>query len=438
MAVVTKIDTLPDYEKRLKVCAYARVSCGKDAMLHSLSSQVSYYSRFIQNNPKWEYVGVYADEAMTGTKDTRTNFQKMIADSKEGKIDLIITKSISRFARNTLTLLKVVRELKDIDVDIFFEEQNIHSLSSDGEMILTLLASFAQEESRSVSENMKWRIKKDFEQGIIWGGKDNYGYDIINKKFVVNPEKAKVIKRIFNMALEGYGQQSIANILNKEGIPSPYNKKWCKNCISIILNNSNYTGDLVLQKTFRENHLTKKRKDNKGELNKYIVEGNHEAIISKELFQEVQEVLATRALHYKCKNNSGIKYPFSSKLKCSICGKNYKHAVKGKRGIWICTTFTTIGKEACSSKQIPESQLYEVINEALGFSKFDEEKFSKLVNFIEVCPDNLLKINLFSGEVIETKWKDRQRKDSWTPEMKEQARQRALKQLGKGDNNGKC
>lgn len=438
MAIVTKIDALPDYEKRLKVCAYARVSCGKDAMLHSLSSQVSYYSRFIQNNPKWEYAGVYVDEAMTGTKDSRTNFQRMIADSQKGKIDLIITKSISRFARNTLTLLKVVRELKEIDVDVFFEEQNIHSLSSDGEMILTLLASFAQEESRSVSENMKWRIRKDFEQGIIWGAKDNYGYDIKEKKFIVNPEQAKVVKRIFNMVLEGYGHQSIANILNKEDIPSPYNKKWCKSCISNILNNSNYTGDLVLQKTFRENHLTKKCKDNKGEHNKYLVENNHEAIISKELFEEVQAILTSRAIQYKCKSSAGIKYPFSSKLKCSICGKNYKHAVKGKKGLWICTTFVTIGKEACASKQIPESQLYEAVNEALGFAEFDEEEFSSLVNFIEVCTDNLLKINLYSGEIIEIKWKDRLRKDSWTPEMKEKARQRALLQLGKDDKNGKC
>ena len=155
--------------KLLRTAAYARVSSGKDAMLHSLSAQVSYYNKLIQSNPEWLFCGVYADEALTGTKETRQNFQKLLAECRAGNIDLIITKSISRFARNTVTLLETVRELKVLGVDVFFEEQNIHTMSADGELMLTILASYAQEESYSASENQKWRIRKDFEAGKVKG-----------------------------------------------------------------------------------------------------------------------------------------------------------------------------------------------------------------------------------------------------------------------------
>ena len=166
--IVERVDFYtPKIKKQKRVAAYARVSSGKDAMLHSLSAQVSYYSDLIQKNPEWRFCGVYADEAMTGTKDSRQNFQKMLAECRAGNLNLIITKSISRFARNTLTLLETVRELKDLGVDVYFEEQQIHSLSSDGELMLSILASYAQEESLSASENQKWRIRKDFEKGKV-------------------------------------------------------------------------------------------------------------------------------------------------------------------------------------------------------------------------------------------------------------------------------
>src|SRR5574344_1534903 len=153
--------------KQIRVAAYARVSSGKDAMLHSLSAQVSYYSSYIQRNPLWKYAGVYADEAVTGTKDSRANFQRMLTDAREGKLDLILTKSVSRFARNTLTLLNTVRELTSLNVDVYFEEQNIHTNCSEGEVILTILSSYAQAESLSASENQKWRVRKDFKAGKV-------------------------------------------------------------------------------------------------------------------------------------------------------------------------------------------------------------------------------------------------------------------------------
>ena len=189
--------------KKKRVAAYARVSSGKDAMLHSLSAQVSYYSDYIQSNG-WEYAGVYADEAITGTKDKRDGFQKLLTECRNGNVDMVITKSISRFARNTVTLLTTVRELKELGVDVYFEEQNIHTTSADGELMLTILASYAQEESLSVSENMKWRIKKNFEDGKPWSG-FVLGYRCENGQYVVVPEEAEVVRRIYREYLEGLG-----------------------------------------------------------------------------------------------------------------------------------------------------------------------------------------------------------------------------------------
>lgn len=187
----------------LRVAAYARVSTGKDAMLHSLSAQVSYYSNLIQKHPGWLYCGVYADEALTGTKDNRDNFQRLLEACRAGEIDMVITKSISRFARNTVALLESIRELKELGVDVFFEEQNIHTMSSDGELMLTILASYAQEESRSASENQKWRVRKGFEKGELLNWRIVLGYDIGKDGITVNPEEAELLHEIFRRFIDG-------------------------------------------------------------------------------------------------------------------------------------------------------------------------------------------------------------------------------------------
>ena len=198
---VSRIVPIARAQKRKRVAAYARVSSGKDAMLHSLAAQVNYYSELIQRNPEWEYAGVYADEGLTGTKENRAEFQRMLRDCRDGKIDRILCKSISRFARNTVTLLETVRILKEMGISVYFEEQRIDTLSGDGELMLTILASFAQEESRSVSENCKWRVRKKFEQGISTGFR-MYGYDVQNGSFTIQPEEAEVVRRIFRMYLD--------------------------------------------------------------------------------------------------------------------------------------------------------------------------------------------------------------------------------------------
>ena len=207
---------LPIHPKATRVAAYARVSTGKDAMLHSLSAQVSHYSEMIQNHSGWLYCGVYSDEAITGTKEDRPGFQALMAQCRTGNIDLVITKSISRLARNTITLLETTRELKSLGVDVSFEEQNIHTMSADGELMMTILASYAQEESRSASENMKWRVRRNFEEGIPWHC-NMIGYRIIDDQYVIVPDEANIVRRIFRNYLEGSGFTLIARALNEEG-----------------------------------------------------------------------------------------------------------------------------------------------------------------------------------------------------------------------------
>ena len=223
--IVKKVAQIPRLQRKTRVAAYARVSSGKDTMLHSLSAQVSYYNDLIQKEDGWEFAGVYSDEAITGTKEARPGFQQMLEDCRNGKIDLILTKSISRFARNTVTLLETVRMLKALGVDVYFEEQNIHTISADGELMLTILASYAQEESRSVSENQKWRVQKNFEEGIPWSGR-MLGYRMRDGQYHVIPEEAEVVRRIFREYLEGNGSNRIAAHLQDDGIPTMNGGIW--------------------------------------------------------------------------------------------------------------------------------------------------------------------------------------------------------------------
>lgn len=430
MATITKVETLPKLEKMKRVAAYARVSTDKDTMLLSLSNQVSYYSDLIQSTEGWEFAGVYADEAKTGTKDTRQEFNRLVQDALGGKIDMIITKSISRFARNTATLLQTTRALKAVGVDVYFQSENLHSISSEGEMMLTLIASVAQEESRQVSENMKWRIKKDFQDGIIWGGKDCYGYRLVNKKFIVVPEQAEVVKMVFQWYTEGHGMLVIAKELNNMGITTLYGKKWSTSAISKMLSCINYTGDLILQSTYRENHLTKKKIRNHGELPRYYVENDHEPIISREMFDEVTSLRKERHEYYKAPAYCLKNYPFTGRMFCGKCGAKYKHRVVSGKPIWSCDTYNSFGKAECQSKQIPETALYKAINAELGYDDFNAADFKKRVASLTVHDGNVVTLHFRDGSEKDIVWKDRSRRESWTPEMKEQARQRALAQWG--------
>jgi DNA invertase Pin-like site-specific DNA recombinase len=424
---ITVVTRLPKLEQKKRVAAYARVSSGKDAMLHSLSAQVSFYSDLIQHHDDWLYVGVYADEAKTGTKESRPDFQRLIADCHAGKIDMVITKSISRFARNTVTLLQTVRDFKAWGVDIYFEEQNIHTLSSDGELMITILASYAQEESRSVSENQKWRIRKNFEEGIP-GKAFMLGYRQQGVKYEIVPEEAELVRRIYSDYLGGLGYQGIANQLNEENVPSPAGKTWHPSVIQKILTNYAYTGNMILQKTYRENHMTKQPRINKGELPMYHVENAHEAIIPMETFRAVLAEKERRSAKFQNKTVPKKAYPFSGMMVCGNCGKNYRRKTTKTGIVWICSTFNTAGKAACAAKQIPEETLMITAAEALGLESFSPEVFALRVSSITVKNGNTLVFHLTDGSQVEKTWKDRSRRESWTEEMKQAARKAALTQ----------
>lgn len=410
-------------QKKLRVAAYARVSSGKDAMLHSLKAQIDYYHDYINRNPEWVFAGIYADEAKTGTKESREQFQLLLEDCRAGKIDMIVTKAISRFARNTVTLLETVRELQRLGIDVYFEEQNISTLSADGELMLTLLASFAQEESLSASENQKWRIRKGFEQGKA-STCQMLGYRLVDGEITIVPEEAETVRRIFELYYQGYGMQKIANIINEEGHRTVKGREWRISKVRSVLQNEKYTGDLLLQKCFVGDHISKVRVPNRGELPQYYVEDDHEAIVDKAVFGAVQNLMAQRRSAYV--HPKGHETAFSRKIRCSICGKNYRRKTTAYNVVWCCSTFNTKGKKYCASKVIPEATLQAATAEVMGMRHFDEDAFQSQIEYIEACPDNLLRFVFVSGLVKVHRWKDRSRSDSWTDEMREAARQKAL------------
>ena len=407
----------PSPSKLKRVVAYTRVSSGKDSMLHSLSAQVSYYSNLIQNHPGWLYCGVFADEAITGTKCDRPNFQRLLQSCRQGEVDMIITKSVSRFARNTVLLLETVRELKNLGIDVYFEEQHIHTLSADGELMLTILAGFAEEESRSVSENMKWRVKKNFQNGSPWNG-TVYGYRFSGDCLVIVPDEAEIVKRIFNLYLSGLGPGAIAKELNDSQVQKRDYWSWSSSGIWKMLRNPTYKGDLILQKTYRQDFLSKKPTINHGERDSYYVECAHEPIIDPATFDLVQEQIAKR---YKAPSSRKDPLLFTSLLKCGICGANFEHKIRTRENCWICRTYNRKGKQYCPSKQIPESALNAAAIEVLG----DATNIHSSVSEIIIGKENLLTFRLVNGDVKETKWVPHSRSESWSQEKRELAKARA-------------
>lgn len=392
---------------RKKVCAYARVSSGKDEMLHSLSAQISYYSDYIQSRRDWLYVGVYADSAVTGTKDSRDEFQRMLTDCKNGKIDMIITKSISRFARNTVTLLSTVRELKELGVDVWFEKENIHSISGDGELMLTILASFAQEESLSVSENCKWRIRHNYEEGIP-NGFTVYGYNVKKRNLTINEEQAAVVREIFDMYLNGKGSKVIARTLNERAIPAPGGETWHQARIMKILRNEKYIGDLNLQKYYSENHITKRTLVNDGCLKRYYVTENHEPIIDSGMFDRVQQLIKDKAERHP--HIAPYDYSFKDKVFCGKCGAKYYRkkvhmGTQYEHFVWRCNTYSNKGKKYCSNKQIPDEVL-------VNMAKRYDTKIEKIL----ILESGRVHFVFADGNEDIQEWEINRK---WTDEMKE-------------------
>ena len=415
---------VPAIREKKKVAAYARVSMQSERMLHSLSAQVSYYSGLIQKNPDWEYAGVYADDFISGTNTVkRDEFKRMLADCEAGKIDIILTKSISRFARNTVDLLETVRHLKDLGVEVQFEKERIRSMDGDGELMLTILASFAQEESRSISDNVKWGIRKRMQNGIPNGHFRIYGYRWEGDELVIVPEEAEVVKRIFRNFLDGKSRLETERELAAEGITTRDGCRWVDSNIKVVLTNVTYTGNLLLQKEFISDPISKQRKKNRGELPQYYVEDTHPAIIDKATFDFVQEEMARRRELGALANKSLNTSCFTGKIKCPYCGQSYMHNKRTDRGdmeFWNCGSKKKKKKgTGCPvGGTINHKNMVKVCTEVLGLDEFDEAIFLEKVDHIDVPERYTLEFHMADGNVVTKDCLNTGHRDCWTPERR--------------------
>ena len=424
MPKISRIEpTVPAIKQLKKVAAYARVSMQSERMMHSLSAQVSYYSKLIQKNPDWEYAGVYADDFISGTNTVkRDEFKRMLADCEEGKIDIILTKSISRYARNTVDLLETVRHLKAKGIEVRFEKENINSMSGDGELMLSILASFAQEESRSISENIRWATKKRFEKGIPNGKFKIFGYRWEDDKLVPVPEEAEIVKRIYQNFLDGKSRLETEKEFAAEGITTANGCRWVDSNIKVVLTNITYTGNLLLQKEFIEDPITKRRKKNRGEMPQYFVENTHEPIIDMETFQYVQDEIARRKELGALANKSLNTTCFTGKIKCPHCGVSYMHNKRTDRGnfleFWCCGSRKKKGGRCEVGGSINHKNMVKACTEVLGLEEFDEEIFLREIDHIDVPKRYVLEFHMTDGRVITKDCPNTGHKDCWTAEYR--------------------
>ena len=383
-------------QKKLRVAAYARVSV--DTLHHSLAAQVSYYSSLIQKNLAWEYAGVYADEGITGTSTThRDEFKRLIADCNAGKIDLVLVKSISRFARDTVDCLHTVRRLKEKGIAVRFERENIDSMSEDGELLLTLLASFAQEESRSIGDNIRWGVRRRFRQGIPNGHKPPYGYTWDGEMFRIVPSEGEIVKEIFRRYLAGESAYAIAKSLAGRGITGRQERPIEQTTVKDILSNISYTGTMALQKNYiTEGHI---RKRNKGELPMYLVEGMFEQLVSKVDFDKAQEIRKRRAA--QSSNRNPVLMPFSGVVKCGCCGGGFSRRTAGKYRRWGCNTRERKGSTACDSRPIREEELVAAVRIAMEKDDFDTAELRRKVSKI-VIHNDCVEFHLTNGRIKKT------------------------------------
>ena len=369
---LTRFTAVPITEqRRRKVAAYARVSTDHEEQQSSYEAQLDYYTNFIRNHDGWEFVNVYADEGITGTSTKhREGFKQMVADALAGKIDLIVTKSVSRFARNTVDSLTTIRQLKEHGTECYFEKENIWTFDSKGELLITIMSSLAQEESRSISENCTWGQRKRMADGKVSVPFSRFlGYDRgENGELVVNPEQAEIVKRIYTEFLQGATPHTIAAGLTADGIRSPGGKdRWNPKTVQSILQNEKYKGDALLQKCFTEDFLTKKQVKNQGQVPQYYVTGDHEAIIPEDVFDMVQREISMRKTGPN--RHSGVRV-FSSTIYCGECGGIYGSKVwhsndKYRRVVWRCNRKYD-GDQPCGTPHFDEETLKQLFLSALN------------------------------------------------------------------------
>ena len=398
MTLEPKRSFVVDKEKyeQLRVAAYCRVSTGSEEQLTSYKTQMKVYSEMIAERKEWAFAGLYADEGISGTRaDKRPEFNRMINDCLAGKIDYIITKSVSRFARNTVDCLDAVRMLKSRGIGVFFEEQNIDTLKSDSELYLVIYAGFAQSESESISKNITWSYRKNFEDGkVIFKYKTLLGYRKgADGQPEIVPCEAELVERIFDMFLSGSPVNVIAETIRAEKIEIPGKEfSLSKGMIMNLLKNEKYCGDCILQKSVTVDCISKKRKANEGEAPMYIVENNHPAIISREKFNRAQEELSRRNVSVpKSKKNcitatgKYSKYALTEVLKCAECGSRYRRCTWTSHGksrvVWRCINRLDFGKKYCpDSLTVKEEELHAAIVRAINqFGQANESMYRTLM-----------------------------------------------------------
>ena len=358
---------------KLRVAAYCRVSTDSDEQATSSEAQVEHYTEFIQKNPEWEFAGIYADDGISGTNTkNRDEFNRMIEDCEAGTTDMIITKSISRFARNTLDCLKYIRQLKDKNIPVFFEKEAINTMDAKGEVLITIMTSLAQQESQSLSQNVKLGLQFRYQNGQVQVNHNHFlGYTKDEEgNLVIDPEQAEVVKRIYREYLEGYSMDKIAKGLEADGILTGAGKtKWWTSTINKILRNEKYIGDALLQKTYTTDFLNKTRVKNNGIVPQYYVEGNHEAIIPKDIFLRVQEELVRRRVVKTSANGKKRSYScnhcFAQIVICGECGEMFRRIHWNNRGcksiVWRC-----LSRLECHARTVYETVLENVVIQAIN------------------------------------------------------------------------
>ena len=385
------------HDGKKRVAAYCRVSTDSEEQLNSYEAQKSYYTQKIADSPDWEMAGIYADEGISGTSmKKRTEFKKMITACKRGRIDLIITKSLSRFARNTVDCLETVRLLKANGIGVYFEKENINTLTESSEFLITLFSGFAQAESESLSKNVAWGWRKSAEAGnVYFQYKRMLGYRKgTDGQPEIVPEEAKIIRRIYRRYLAGCSLSQIKQELEQDNIPTAQKvERWSSAVIHNILTNEKYMGDALLQKTYITACITKKVKKNMGERPMYYVENNHPAIVSREMFDQVQKEMTRRSSKRKVLQKSGKtelgkysgKYALTELLVCGECGSPYKRVTWARNGkkriVWRCVSRLEFGTKYChNSPTLDESRLHNAILAAMN-------EYAAIRQ--EVCPDVL-------------------------------------------------
>ena len=355
MKRITKIEATKDSKRKLRVAAYARVSTGSDEQLVSLETQKNHYERYIKARPDWDYAGLYYDEAVTGTKkEKREGLLQMLADCEKGLIDYIVVKSISRFARNTVDSLEMVRKLRDKGIYIYFEKENIDTGRMEGELLLSILSSLAESESRSISTNATWSILKRFMNGTYKIGYPPYGYDNVNGKMVVNEEQAKTVRWIFNAILKGMSLAAVAKALNANGTPAKRGGRWTAYTLYGMVKNEKYTGDAIFQKTYTDDRFN--RHVNRKKKRQYYVKNHHAPIVSHEVFDAANAIIKMNGQEKGTSKDTGKyknRYAMSGKVICGECGGTWRRVKLNGYFGFACNTHVR-NKDACSMKAIPE------------------------------------------------------------------------------------